>query len=242
MSATRAGMILGTAAYMSPEQARGKTVDRRADIWAFGVVLYEMLTGKQTFTGETITDILASVVKEQPSLDRLPARVRKIVERCLQKDPRQRWQAIGDVRLEIDALLADPDGNTQTREPEYDRYGSVQFRWCERRFWPSAITALVACELQIVHGASVSRFAVALARDSVLRIRDVPVVAISPDGTRMVYVANRRFYLRPMAATGGEAHSRHLMSPAGSRVLCSLRMAGRLRILTTENWFLSESP
>jgi serine/threonine protein kinase len=76
MSPTHAGMVLGTAAYMSPEQARGKPVDRRADIWAFGVVLYEMLPGKQIFTGETITDVLASVVKEQPALNELPAPVR----------------------------------------------------------------------------------------------------------------------------------------------------------------------
>jgi len=82
MSPTQAGMILGTAAYMSPEQARGKPVDKRADVWAFGVVLYEILTGRQTFTGETVTDVLASVVKEQPALDRLPGRVRAIVERC----------------------------------------------------------------------------------------------------------------------------------------------------------------
>jgi serine/threonine-protein kinase len=85
MSPTQAGMILGTAAYMSPEQARGKPVDKRADIWAFGVVLYEMVTGRQAFTGETVTDVLASVVKEQPALDRLPGRVRTIAERCCRK-------------------------------------------------------------------------------------------------------------------------------------------------------------
>jgi len=96
ISPTRVGMILGTAAYMSPEQARGKTVDKRADIWAFGVVLYEILTGRQAFTGETTTDVLASVVKEEPGLDEAPAKVRRLLRKCLQKDPKRRLRDIGD--------------------------------------------------------------------------------------------------------------------------------------------------
>jgi eukaryotic-like serine/threonine-protein kinase len=99
ISPTRAGMILGTAAYMAPEQARGQPVDKRADIWAFGVVLYEMLTGRQAFNGDTITDVLAAVVAEEPDLTRVPARVRRLLRACLQKDPKQRLQAIGDWRL-----------------------------------------------------------------------------------------------------------------------------------------------
>jgi Tol biopolymer transport system component len=91
-----AGMILGTAAYMSPEQARGKGVDKRADIWAFGVVLYEMLTGATLFTGETVTDVLASVVRQDPDLSRVPAHVRPLLRRCLEKDPRRRLRDIGD--------------------------------------------------------------------------------------------------------------------------------------------------
>jgi eukaryotic-like serine/threonine-protein kinase len=102
ISPTRAGMILGTAAYMAPEQARGQAVDRRADIWAFGVVLYELLTGRQAFHGETITDVLAAVVKEEPDLTRVPMKVRRLLQSCLQKDPRQRLQAIGDWRLLIE--------------------------------------------------------------------------------------------------------------------------------------------
>jgi Tol biopolymer transport system component/tRNA A-37 threonylcarbamoyl transferase component Bud32 len=102
LSATRAGMIVGTAAYMSPEQARGKAVDKRADIWAFGAVLYEMLTGKPAFHGETTGDILAAVIKEEPSLDALPPHLRPIVERCLRKDPRKRWRDIGDVRIALE--------------------------------------------------------------------------------------------------------------------------------------------
>src|SRR6058998_596830 len=95
ISATRAGMILGTAGYMSPEQARGKPVDRRADIWSFGVVLYEMLSGRQLYGGgETITDTLASVVKEAPDWNALPKdtppHIRRLLERCLRKDPKSR--------------------------------------------------------------------------------------------------------------------------------------------------------
>ena len=106
---TSAGIILGTAAYMAPEQARGKAVDRRADIWAFGCVLYEMLAGRRAFEGDEVTDTLASILRGEPSWSALPAStprsIQRLVQRCLQKDPRQRLQAIGDARLEIaDAL------------------------------------------------------------------------------------------------------------------------------------------
>jgi serine/threonine-protein kinase len=96
MSATRAGMILGTAAYMSPEQARGSAVDKRADIWAFGCVLYEMLSGRHAFRGETTSDILAAVLKEEPDWSRVPAQVRPLLRRCLVKDPKRRLRDIGD--------------------------------------------------------------------------------------------------------------------------------------------------
>jgi serine/threonine protein kinase/Tol biopolymer transport system component len=98
-SPTRSGTILGTAAYMSPEQARGKAVDRRADIWAFGVVLFEMLTGKPLFEGETVSDTLAQVLTKEPNWEQVPAKVRRLLEACLKKDARQRLQAIGDWRL-----------------------------------------------------------------------------------------------------------------------------------------------
>jgi serine/threonine protein kinase len=100
--ATEAGVILGTAAYMSPEQARGKAVDKRADIWAFGVVLHEMITGRRLFQGETTSDTLAAVIKELPDLSELPPRLRPVVERCLSKDSRSRWRDIGDVRWALD--------------------------------------------------------------------------------------------------------------------------------------------
>jgi len=104
-AATMAGAILGTAAYMSPEQARGKGVDRRTDVWSFGCLLYELLTGQRPFTGETVTDVLAAVVKDEPAWEELPAdldpRVGALLRRCLQKDVRQRQRDLGDAALQI---------------------------------------------------------------------------------------------------------------------------------------------
>jgi Tol biopolymer transport system component/predicted Ser/Thr protein kinase len=102
MSPTRVGVILGTAPYMSPEQARGVAVDKRADIWAFGCVLYEMLTGKQAFHGETTSDILAAVLKEEPEWSRIPVRVQPLLRRCLAKDPKHRLRDIGDAMPLLD--------------------------------------------------------------------------------------------------------------------------------------------
>jgi serine/threonine protein kinase len=110
LKGTQAGMILGTAAYMSPEQAKGKAVDKRSDIWAFGCVLFEMLTGKQTFGGETLTDTLASVVRAEPEWDMLPATtpgaVHKLLRRCLTKDLRLRLRDIGEARIAIEQIKA----------------------------------------------------------------------------------------------------------------------------------------
>src|SRR5271165_685591 len=119
--ATLAGILLGTAAYMSPEQAKAKPVDRRADIWAFGCVLYEMLTGKMAFRGESVTDTLAAVIKEDADWSQLPAatpmRVRVLLQRCLQKDPKQRLRDIGDARISLDEVLAGaPDPLSVVRE------------------------------------------------------------------------------------------------------------------------------
>ena len=108
--ATMQGVLLGTAAYMSPEQAKAKTVDRHADIWALGCVLYEMLTGEVAFSGETVTDTLASIIKEEPDSNLLPAqtpmRVRVLLQRCLQKDPKQRLRDIGDARISLEEVLS----------------------------------------------------------------------------------------------------------------------------------------
>ncbi len=99
---TRAGLILGTAAYMAPEQARGNPVDKRADIWAFGVVLYEMLSGDRLFHGDTMSDTLAAVLTKEPVWDRVPVKARPLLQRCLVKDPRRRLRDIGDIDLLLD--------------------------------------------------------------------------------------------------------------------------------------------
>jgi Tol biopolymer transport system component len=119
ISPTVPGMILGTAAYMSPEQARGKPVDKRADIWAFGVVLYEMLTGQCLFAGETISDTLIEVATKEPDWDRVPQKVRRLLRSCLEKDPRKRLRDIGDV----ESLLEDapPEGTVQPASPSSDK-------------------------------------------------------------------------------------------------------------------------
>jgi serine/threonine protein kinase len=129
LSRTRAGVIRGTAAYMSPEQARGATADKRADIWAFGVVLYEMLSGKRAFPGQSVTDVLAGVLRAEPDWSALPAatpsRIRKLLLRCLERDCKQRLQAIGEARIAIDA-------------PEQD----VRPVPAAPRLWPWAAAAL----------------------------------------------------------------------------------------------------
>ena len=120
LAMTQAGMILGTAAYMSPEQARGKTVDKRADIWAFGVVLYELLVGRMLFGGgETITDSIAAVLTKEPDWSALPAetptRIRRLLERCLRKDPKTRLRDIGEARLTLDEVEPEPKAVPQQR-------------------------------------------------------------------------------------------------------------------------------
>jgi eukaryotic-like serine/threonine-protein kinase len=109
MAATQAGVILGTAAYMSPEQARGKTVDKRADIWAFGVVFHELLTGRKLFQGDDITDTLASVIKVEPKWGDIPPQAARLLKSCLEKDPKNRLRDIGDVWKLLEDPLAVPD-------------------------------------------------------------------------------------------------------------------------------------
>jgi len=116
---TRPGVIMGTAAYMSPEQARGKPADKRADIWAFGCILYECLTGTRAFEGETVTEILAAILKGEPNWQALPAaspwRIKDLLHRCLRKDPRERLHDISDARIEIEAPTDSPSEAASAR-------------------------------------------------------------------------------------------------------------------------------
>ncbi len=119
---TRPGVILGTAAYMSPEQAKGKSVDKRADIWAFGCILYECLSGKRTFEGETVTETLASVLTKDPEWEKAPARVRPLLRRCLERDPKKRLRDIGEALVGLRTRRYRPPPN------DHGSHGLSRFR------------------------------------------------------------------------------------------------------------------
>ena len=134
-TSTQAGVILGTAAYMSPEQARGRPVDKRADIWAFGVVLYEMLTGRQLFSGETVSDVLAAVLTREPEWSRLPEStppaIRDLLRRCLRRDVRTRQQSVGDARIAVEEALAGASADGVAASPPR-RFGRRALPWAVR--------------------------------------------------------------------------------------------------------------
>jgi len=190
LGATKAGVILGTAAYMAPEQARAKRVDKRADIWAFGVVLYEMLTGKRLFRGEDLTETLASVVKEQPDLTDAPPKVRRLLTRCLEKDPKKRLRDIS-VAWE---LLEEPPAAAETA-PSRSRLG-----WLPRALAGvivgGLVVGLIVWALTRPEPQAVARFEIPLAEDQSFSNTGRHIVAISPDGTRIVHTANGSLWMR----------------------------------------------
>src|SRR5262245_22882693 len=203
--ATQEGVILGTAAYMAPEQAKGFNTDQRSDIFSFGCVLYEMLTGRATFDGETVSDVLASVLKSEPNLallpDNLSPRIHDLLYRCLEKNPRRRWYAIGDVRLEIESIRTNP-----TAAPVEQPIPAAQPKPSWKRVVPAMLATLI---LGVIAGISVwyfrpspsqriTRFPVTLAEGQQFTNAGRNIVAISRDGTQIVYVANRALYHRFM--------------------------------------------
>ena len=189
---TEIGLILGTAAYMAPEQARGRAVDKRADIWAFGCVLYEMVTGQRLFAGEDVTDTLASVVREQPNLDRAPPRLQRLLRKCLEKDPRQRLRDIGDAWELVD------DDSRRAREVP------ATVSW-----WPWTIAAaagLVAAGIGIVHvretapaGATI-RFAQPWPAAASGGAGGAQFFVVSPDGGHLAIVAEGALWVRSFEA------------------------------------------
>jgi serine/threonine-protein kinase len=246
---TQAGGVMGTPAYMSPEQARGKPTDRRTDIWSFGCLLYEMLTGHLPFEGETTTDVLARIIERDPDWNRLPPRVpaniRVLLWRCLAKDLRRRLQHLGDAVLELDETLNVPPDKPGVAEP------TVKVDW--RRRWWSAIAFSLAGIIVGLIGARIflddsgrqsldtatdvttRRTVITLPEDQVLGFYQAttfglrrPAFALSPDGSRLVYVAPtgettqlferliNRYEVRPIPGTDGA--SLPSFSPDGQSV------------------------
>ncbi len=190
---TQIGMILGSAAYMSPEQARGKPVDRRADIWAFGAVLYEILTGTRAFPGDTITETLASVLKVEPDWQALPQpALQRLASRCLTKDVRQRLQAIGEARVALDDALHASSTTSLESLPVRSTTGSM---W--KLGWIAATLALAsaaAAAAWVIRGtsrepAAVIQLSLVPAGGYLLTPDSVPV--LSPDGRHVAFVATR---------------------------------------------------
>ncbi len=243
MHATEVGMILGTAGYMSPEQARGKHVDRRADIWAFGVVLYELLTGKKLFTGEEVVDILAAIVKSEPDISAAPAQFHKLLHACLQKDPKQRLQAAGDWKL----LLSDP---LQSRDSHGAGTGAdpapLQSRFGKIAMAAAAVFALAAIALGIGYYRATRpaelkqlvRLDVDLGTGVSLNHPIGADTIISPDGTRLVYVSQGKLFTRrldqPKAIelAGTEGAYAPFFSPDGQWV--AFFAGGKLKKISVE--------
>ena len=193
--ATKVGVILGTAAYMSPEQARGKAVDKRTDIFSFGAVLYEMLSGRQLFKGEDAADTMASVIRSDPDFRSLPAeippRVREILGRCLEKDPKKRRRDIGDIRTELEAPREPVAVETQERR--------------SRRWLPvagaaalSLATGIAGWHLKPDPPRPLKRFEMVLPEGDAFSGASRHIVVMSPQATHLVYVANNQFYLRAL--------------------------------------------
>jgi serine/threonine-protein kinase len=219
---TRVGVILGTAAYMAPEQARGLAVDKRVDLWAFGCILYEMLTGRRAFEpstgsrspqpaskaeGDPIVETLAAILRAEPDWNALPPdtppAIRRLLQRCLAKDPKQRLREAGSATLEIDStLIGDTEtsgGRAAPRQPMWQRAAAV----VGIVVLAIGATGTLAWRLlrQPVAPAHVVRFSIPLEKDVNYSFQGRHILALSPDGRRLAYVANGRIYLRALSET-----------------------------------------
>jgi serine/threonine protein kinase len=205
--ATMQGVLLGTAAYMSPEQARGKAVDKRTDIWALGCMLYELLTGKQAFAGDDITDILAAVVRAEPDWQALPAaipmQVRALLRRCLQKDKAQRMQAAGDTRIEIQEALAAPKDSGATPAPPGSRSKVPSVMAASFAIVALALATLLWHSSRPAELKPLVRLDVDLGPNVSLGSPAGSDAIVSPDGTRLVYVSQGRLFTRRLDQPNG---------------------------------------
>jgi hypothetical protein len=206
---TAVGMILGTAAYMSPEQSRGRVVDRRADLWALGCILYEMLTGARVFTGDSVADVIAAIVAREPDWTRLPAdtpaSVRALLRRCIEKDPTRRLDSATAARMEIDEARAVPMTEVS---------GSPAMPAPRPRMWHRIAIPVVVSVVGVVMAGlllwlatrttaapRVSRFLITPPPAAAVRVGDIGrTVAITPDGTRVVYAGanNAALFVRAL--------------------------------------------
>jgi serine/threonine-protein kinase len=206
---TMAGVLLGTAAYMSPEQAKGRPADRRSDIWAFGCVLYEMLTGKRAFEGEDVSDTLAFVLTRSPDLSAVsqatPFAIRRLLSRCLERDPRRRLQAIGDARVDIENLLNGVEDGTPLgmRAPAPSPHIGPA-RWRRSPLLVGAAVGAVLSGLAVavffkssVPPPVVTHFTVAIPEGHLVS-GSPRLVDVSPDGTQLVFAANGRLFRKAM--------------------------------------------
>jgi serine/threonine protein kinase/dipeptidyl aminopeptidase/acylaminoacyl peptidase len=204
LAMTQQGLVLGTAGYMSPEQASGQATDQRADVWAFGVVLYEMLTGLPLFSGESVPHILADVLRSEPDWSRLPKRlhprIRELLERCLEKKPRARYAGITDARADIVAALGDPNGAEAFPSTSPGAPRSRAARLASAAGLVAAGIAVTVAAGWLVwpsqEPAPVVRSVHALPDQRALLLPALRQIAISPDGRRYVYNAGEGLYVR----------------------------------------------
>ena len=205
-AATQMGMVIGTAAYMAPEQAKGKVVDKRADVWAFGAVLYEMLTGQRPFVGEDVSDTLATVLKTDPEWTALPAgtpaRLRQLMQTCLQKNPKQRVHDVADVRLAMEGAF-----ETVSSEPGGTPSVLVLGRPAWQRMLPwaaglvfAALAGVAAWNLKPADPGQVVRSVDTLPEGSTFRGTSRRMVSVSPNGRQVVYTSTGGLHIRAMNA------------------------------------------
>jgi serine/threonine-protein kinase len=243
IGSSRSGVIMGTAAYMSPEQARGKPLDKRTDIWSFGCVFYELLTGQQLFKGETTSDMVAGILKQEPDWKALPqdlpAKIRDLLRRCLHKDPNKRLHDIADARIEIEEALAKPLGEITDTLEATDLKPSER----HKRSIPWSFTVLIAVAAIIVASFAVWNLKPPLKtepKDAMRFIIDPPDnyvvrspnfgnrITLSPDGKNLVYSAfngeNYQLYLHPLnkfesiPIPGTEGANHPFFSPDGKQI------------------------
>ncbi|MHC4327374.1 MAG: protein kinase domain-containing protein [Planctomycetota bacterium] len=214
-TATEPGRVIGTAAYMSPEQARGKPTDKRSDIWAFGCILYEMLTATIPFKGETFSDTLANVLQTAPNWEALPERtptnIQILLLRCLAKDPRRRLRDIGDAGIEISETLADVESGGVVTAPLPGVSRTSRLRWLIAAIagvvFVAAAASLVTWSLKLPTPMPPSRFPISPPQSQMLN-EDRSQIAVSPDGKRLIYVGgigrNSQLILREVDQVEGQ--------------------------------------